>query len=136
MTTQTRRLDTRRGHSPLELGNRVLRPWVGGNESQRSISATRLSAARSIPLAPLSPFGLLERIAGSWKPFLNAHWGFTQGSLACESTLHYSPDPLPRFTRLLRCTLRCWKNGSELGNSDGKNARPLSSNQSALIPTH
>jgi hypothetical protein len=40
----------------------MLRPVAVEIESQRSISAHRLSAARSIPLAPLSPFGLLERL--------------------------------------------------------------------------
>jgi hypothetical protein len=79
------RLMTQRGHSLLCLGGRrcglkffppglgktfrmltgdsLARPRMRINiESQRSISAHRLSAARSIPLAPLSAFALSENI--------------------------------------------------------------------------
>jgi len=31
--------------------------------------------------------------SGDWKSFLNAHWGFAQGGLACEPSPRYSPDP-------------------------------------------
>ena len=55
------RMETRRGHSPLELGSEVLRP--------------------------------VSFFAVSWKPFLNAHWGFAQGGLACEPSPRYSPGP-------------------------------------------
>jgi len=83
------RMDTRRGHSPLEFGIKALRPL----------------AFRS----------------GSWKPFLNAHWGFIQGGLACESTLSESPDPRRHVGRLFRWAGGCLENGFEVSDSGGNN---------------
>jgi len=81
------RMDTRRGHSPLELGI----------EAQRPVSFR----------------------SGSWKPFLNAHWGFTQGGLACESTLHCSPDPGYSLRSLLLYVGGCMGMASRGGQMHG-----------------
>jgi hypothetical protein len=51
----------------------------------------------------LRPWGFS---AGSWKSLLNANWGFIQGGLACESTLHFKPPKCCWHLRLHRSLKR------------------------------